>query len=769
MKTSNLFLVISGTIFCLCFTSLLYITVLLFHSLDQGGQVLSNDTRLAPIVLHAQEQIRAAETDEDIKKALNSLTSLSGLGTGNELIEGLRKNYSPLLKHYSNKPKEADSRSILAKKKNFLDTGLNFYRKEVPSGDIKIRSIILNIIFDTHNSFLNSSMEMEIAYSKRVKEQLAALKTASARNREPGMAYRVATFDSAFSQYDRPNLLLASWLEERKDILQKIEKSSEGLVTNLQKNADASMSAVKRKFLYAVVLTTLAGILSLLFLYLGYKYLSDVFSRKSALFIRGLKQFGQGATESGVRHDWNSLMKDGDWANLVLAINEAEDRFTTSCELQFALSRNFSTPYFIFSKDGVLRLSNQAAKQLLQLTDSEVQSFTMDSFLHERVFCGEGSNYANLDYIRNFCRESISGAIETKLRFMEEQVPVELLVSHIISGGLVGGKIIVVREIRNEANRIDNEVKYQLNVVQNIVQKITHFDELFDDDFSLEDVSSPILSMVKNLQDMKLKVQEKEILWKSEVKALLDQLSKQKEILHKLMEEMHSVGADQKSLKNIITGIYGVEETINKEVLLIEENLIHWMDNRRKLFTDLNNHASLLSRVNGYEESVRKNIEECKQLIDDFANDFVELNKFKEEARLHAVNLSFAAEGTNSENYLMHARAYASGLGKFCDRLKKVQEQLYSMVARHPGGSLYSQLSIPPLDMNLVNQIKDEHVKLSAYLQRWKTAGTSALSGGVRAKEMLHNMEKVNTNIAQLNDTCLLISEQAKENLERWN
>lgn len=771
MKTSKVYLYLTGTIFGICTIAMVYILISLFQTIDRGGVQVTNDVRLSPVITHVQESIRQAKTADDVKKALKSMESLSGLGSGHDLIDKFRKNYQTVVTHFQEKPKESENTVIVSRKKELVDNALNFYRKEVPHGDISLRQILLNIIFDTHASYLNESPEMEMAFSKRTKEKLTSLKALSGQSTEPGQAYRVAMLEAAYNQYEKALNLSWTWNTEKEDLLGKAEKASEKMVRDVKSNADSSLESSRREFLYSVLIGALAIFLSLCGIYFGHYYFNASFKKKSEKFLQFLRKFGMENEDAAVKKGVEDLQQDEEWAGVVQAVREAEDKFVTACQVQLSLSRNLSIPFYLFNKEGAMQLCNQAGQQLLKLTDVEVNTFTLDSFLHERVFYTGEDNGTDLDYIKNFCRENTSGVLETKLRNGEERIPVELLISHINSGNLVGGKIIVVREIRSEIARIEKEVHRQISYAQDLVQKITHGYDIQDNDAAsyVHRYSKSVQQMMQDLRNMKLKVQEREILWQNEMKALLDQVSRQRDIFTQLTQEMGLVQNGQKDLQVIIDSIYSVEETLSDEVIQIEMSLQQWMENRRRLLQDLNNHSSHLARVKGYEEGVRKNIDDLKKLVGNFAGDFADLNRFKEEARLQAINLALGVASGSPEEFSIRARAYAAELTKFCDRMRVIQESLQTLIARHPGGSLFPQLEANELDADLVTQVREEHVKLSAYLQRWKVAGEQVLGEGERAKEILQEIERKNSGLTQLNQTCLLINDQAKENLQRWS
>jgi hypothetical protein len=132
------------------------------------------------------------------------------------------------------------------------------------------------------------------------------------------------------------------------------------------------------------------------------------------------------------------------------------------------------------------------------------------------------------------------------------------------------------------------------------------------------------------------------------------------------------------------------------------------------------------------------------------------------------VNLSLVRDPAYWE-YASRARAFSQELTNFVAKAEGIGEKVRNFVDSHPGGALAAHLNGSGLDESLLAAIAEEQEKLAVVVKRWKESGEFILSGGQRALALLQDAEKKSAVLTQLGETSILINQQAKGNLERWN
>ena len=102
----------------------------------------------------------------------------------------------------------------------------------------------------------------------------------------------------------------------------------------------------------------------------------------------------------------------------------------------------------------------------------------------------------------------------------------------------------------------------------------------------------------------------------------------------------------------------------------------------------------------------------------------------------------------------------------FCSFCRKSAKELPSLIA---GPGVHICGDCVGMCNKILAGLKREEEKLSAFLQRWKEEGNELVHGGEQALALLRGVDKRSAVVNQLGETSLLINDQAKNNLQRWN
>jgi len=298
------------------------------------------------------------------------------------------------------------------------------------------------------------------------------------------------------------------------------------------------------------------------------------------------------------------------------------------------------------------------------------------------------------------------------------------------------------------------------------VHKVTHH---YPVEFTAGASDVPaVKAMIEDLSTLKRKSDERELLWKSEAQALIDQVSRQQEILKRLSDELSQLRNGHAEVMALVKGVHGADENWHDEVCVAERDLDRWIGNRQRLQGDLKEQASVLEKAKLFEEQLRVATGSVREQFENFSADLDELHQFAESARVHSVNVSLVRDPGYWE-YASRARAFAHELARFTDKASNLGNKVRDFLSAHPGGALAAHLNSPPIDSALLEEIREEQEKVATFLRRWRETGSVQLQGGEKAIALLETAGRASTIATQLGETSLLINEQAKGNLERWN
>lgn len=736
-----------------------------FRAVESGSVAVGSERRLASQLKIFHDQFRRAEGPEEAKVAFKLAESITGFGPESELHQELKKTYAPVLAAFASKPREAGPKFALVKKRELMEYLVNSYRREVLHGDLRIRAGYLNVLFDTQNSLLGETDEAEQVYLKRNHERLESMRTVAGTLADPGVASRVAGAESIFSGYERGFQQALKWRADRDEALGKVEKSLPGLAKGIYSGQDFGMDDTRRGFLYVCFLALLAAVVGFLTLYLGFKVMRVRAELKMDSFLAYLRTFGTESVDPKMQAVVQGLRDDADWAPVVAEAQRAEESFLRSCHNLLAVPRSLGTPFLVVGKDRVIRHWNENAGKLFGLTDGK-QWGVGDVLVPERLNVKEGEIGSVLELIKSSLSSHIEDRFDLLVRCPDGWQPYELTMSPVTTGPLAGGRILVWREVRGEADRLDRAVGAQLERVRDIVHKVTHQYEVSLD--AREGDVPAARAMIGDLSLLKGRMDEREILWKSEAQALIDQVTRQQEILGRLGEELHQVRQGQTEALELVRSVRGGEEHLLDEVCVLERDLERWSVGRKRLVNDLQQQAVTLDRARKFEERLRASTEEMGSELETYEDSITELRQFADAAKVHSVNLSLVRDPGYWE-YASRARAFAHELSQFVAKAEAIGEKIRHFVSAHPGGALAAHLNGVGLDASITAEIAEEQELLGKNLRRWRESSEAMLVGGEKAVSLLQKAEKQSAMLSQLGETSLLINQQARDNLERWN
>jgi hypothetical protein len=736
-----------------------------FRAVERSGGGVSSEKRLLAQLKNFHDQLRRAESPDEVRAALKNSEAVTGFGAESELSVELKKTYAPVLAAFAGKPRESEPRYQLSKKRELMEDLVNAYRKEVLHGDIRIRAGYLNVLFDTQTSLLSETDEAEQVYLRRNRERLDALKSLAAAVHDPGLPARVAAVDAVFQSYERGFQQAVKWRAEKTEALAKAEKALPGIAKGVFSGEDTGVDETRRTFLYVCFASLLVVSLSFLSLWLGFKVLRVRAEMKLDHFLTYLRSFGSERADSQVKNAVQTLREDGDWAPVLAEAVRAEESFLRSCHNQLAVPRSIRTPFLVVGKDRSVRYRNEEAAVLFGLKEGQewgVQDIVNTNHLGVR----EGQIDTVLELIRSSLAAPSEDRFDLQVRTSESWQPYELTKSPITSGPLAGGCVLVWREVKGEADKIDRAVNVQIERVRELVHKVAN---RYETDFSVRETDAPATrTMLGELASLKGQVDERELLWKTEAQALIDQITRQHEILHRLADELGGIRKEQLEALELVRATHDGEEHLHDEVCVMERDLERWTTSRRRLLRDLEQQSATLARARHFEEQLRVANEGVSRELETFESELNELRRFAETAKVHSVNLSLVKDPGYYE-YAARARAFAAELAGFVVKAEQMGTNVRHFVKTHPGGALAAHLNGAGLDGELLESIAEEQERLGTMVKRWRESGTAILTGGQRAVDILQEAEKKGAVLTQLGETSLLINQQAKGNLERWN
>lgn len=770
MRTARLFLLLAGSIFLVSFIGLFLVTFSLYRNVDEASIHGTGSMRAGPLIANLHEQLHQVESAEQLQQYFKVLESAPNSATYAPSLVELKKTYAPLVAHLQNKPKENEARYTLLKKKDFLDGALNFYRKEAQSGDIPVRALLLNIVFDTHSSFLGESPEMEMVFIKKCKEHVAGLKAIANEARSAGIGYRISGLENLLSNYERAATQAWNWNEDKKKILADAEKSSAAAVQAIVRGADVAGASARRDFLQDIAICGVVSFLCLGILYFGSIKIRSRFEFHSNLLRKYFSLYGQEKFEVLNRTELALLKNDGDWSQLFNALQESEEQFQKVFEGQRAVSQFCSVPFLVTNKNGDVVYWNMPLKDFFNFEkSSDIQGRQLTEVMRSKAMKNSFSD-SEQTLAKIFKTIEQTGVAEVNVqRKNSESIPVELIVSSIGSGKhLEGGRVIFWRKIPNEAARVQEKLSYQLSFVRQALQDVSLGKDVEVDFTAVEGLELSVREALDRISTLKGELNERELSWKEEIRALLEQVGRQHEILQNVSTDLSDLRARYEKISHFFAQVFETEKIANTELNNLEKNLEAWSGQQSRLQLELSAQLQLLERARDYEKNVRTGIQQMRDELIAIAPALNELKQFREDVRLKALNLSLGRE-PGSEQFAARVRGYAVELDKLSKRLENILSSVRDFVDRSPGSALFTMLQSGGFDVSLFEDFRRGQSLIGESVSHWKNSTDGVLKSGTEVQEILADLSEKSEEVHKLNETCLVINESAKENLARWN
>jgi hypothetical protein len=746
----------------LCVANLISLTGF-FQSVERQSSGTSTEKRLLSQLQYLQDQLRRTDDPEQARRQIRSLEALVSPGIESEGTETFRKIYAPVISAYASKPKEAEERFLLVKKRELMEGIVNAYRREISTGRIPVRAAYLNILFDTQNSLLNEGTETERVYIRRNKERFSGLRGLTGSDQ--ALAARVAALEGVFQSFEKGFEAAAQWKAQKEEALAAADKSLPKLARDLYGSRGQQAEDLRRFFLYSCIIALIAALAALAVFYVSHKLLKLKFYSRTDSFLRLLREFGRERLDSGYDRELAALKADPDWSRLAGGIEQSESDFVASFQTHLAIAQSMTCPHVVIGRDKVVRSWNASAGELFGMADG--QDFSMEDLIRSDNVSGrEGDPVAALELIRGSFSVPEAGVFEISLKAGDSWMPFELLCYPVLSGPLAGGKVFLFREIRNEAERVEKSVKGHLGRIRDSIHKLTHGYEV---ELTPRDADAEaIKGCLEDLSSMKRKLDERELLWKSETGALIDQVSRQREILERVTDEIGAIRAAHGRVLQLVGGLHGGDENWHDEVCLLDRELGRWKALRERLEADVGRHGETLGKARVYEREIRSAAEEMEGFLAEYETSFSRLEEFSEEARVHAVNMGFVKDPGYRE-FAARSRAFAHEVTRFVEQTKKLSAHVKAFLAAHPASALAPHLEGGEIDPELLSGLRKEEARLEVFLKRWMESGKGLVAEGEEALGILRETDKKGAVLTQLGETSLLINDQARGNLERWS
>ena len=765
MRAGKIYMLIFGSFFFLFGVIFLFAMYGYYHALDQNGSVQPGIAKFQSQMMAVHQNIKIAKNVDEFKSAFHGFDENKTLNLNSRGLEKIKEIYAGLMTVFGSRLKETEERSLIGKKRDLMEGLVNAYRKEIPKGDLRVRAGYLNILFDTQNSLLNDGDPSESLYVQKTKEKFLALKQVSGSIADSGLQIRVANLESTFLSYDKGFDSLLKWKNQKQELAVKTEKNLLKVIPEMYSAGDGDIGRSKTIFASVGIFGLAFFVLGFFLMLLVHRILTNRYIARIEALRKCFAAFGREVKDTSIENGVSLLKNDPEWKPIVQTMRKAELDLLSEYQTQFALARSLKVPFLIFDRSGSAKIWNREAADLFHLMPE--RDYRCSEIIHTKyIGVRAGDEKVMIDTIHQSLAMPTEDTFEITFKSGGGAEPMELICNAVTSGPLTGGKIFLFRKIRSEVDRIQAAVDHHLKIVRDFIASVSQQLPFMGNTNSENPAVSAAL---KDLKNMQFKQEEREKLWKNENHALLDQVSRQREVLAKLTDDLESIRKNNQELNVAVKAIHSFDCDLSAGIIDTTHEISNLGQVQERIIEGVRMREKFIVQASEYESVSRQKLQELQDLVQNRSNDIAEIKVFIDSAKLLVVNMSLGETSKENRAFASRARAFLLEVQNLYDQVTGVLAEIEHYLQKQPESSLFPSLDSSNLSADLFDGFSFSQEKVQDTLKRWKVLSEQIVVKGEHALAIIHNQELNGEKAMQLGETSILINDQAKGNLQRWS
>ncbi|MCO5142750.1 MAG: hypothetical protein M9962_06640 [Oligoflexia bacterium] len=749
--------------FVLIFVSAIFLTKGFYDSLDVKSGIVS-ENKATQIFRTHHVWLEEAQTIGQLNSVLKSLEVNLGI---DNLIKGqddLSRDFNALVAIYKNRDPSSSNENIQKKKSELMEMLVNSYRKEIPHGEIPIRAAYLNTLFDLQTSITLETTEKDLAIAKKGNSRISELKNSTSVKNNGALSLRISNLDVVASSLEKIIEMKYDWEQKKREQLKLIKNKYPSFARNIAASSGVTSQDLRRQFFLATLGLLFSVFLMLAFFYFMPKFLKAKFNANAAALLKRFTELGS-KLEIRDRHDLSYLDDDSDWGPIARELVDIEKRFENNFSQIQALFESIDMPIFLYERDKNFVFS----KNEKELFGSDLSKDSLDQLLENwqmRLIDENSSEGLKSKILRDY-DSTRACSYETYIDNGQETSRYELISYPIEKGLLSGGRFLLVRAIKSEAERIEAGINQSLKLAKELIHKITHGYKLEIDVHQVK--SAEIKSLLNDLLEMDRRVSEQNSRRKADSEALIDQIEKQSELLNIISTELGLLSDVRNRVYKESKEVFNFDQAIVSDLSLIRERLDRWESNRDRVCLEFQRYRKIFENIIKFKNEFNVSLSGMNAWLANFKGEEERLKKSIEEINLNATNLCLSSSQSIQESEKQKIYNISKDLKEYQVKVKALREKVSEFLDRVPGE--YLDQLIPPEDiqLHLLEVLRQEQENLGEFLDRWNEAGPISVEESKRANDLLMEMKNSIQNVTRLGETTKVISAQAISNLSRWN
>ena len=766
MKVVSVYKWILGTIVSALFT-VIGLSIFVFYStLDKSGVSSFNEKKIQREITSIWSVAKRATNEEDLSATERLLEGGGEKGT-TIAMEKMKSQFKALHEHFRLHSVNALKNQVMAKKRDLMDSLVQGYRKEISSRNIPLRAAYLGLLGDLQASLVSETVESDKSFLKKGSEKLTAIRSAS-EGKGTDLALRIKNLDSQYHALEIAIQKESEWVSARSELVAAIDRALPTIYKDLPEAKNSVAETQQRNFIYLIGLSVVICFLSLITALIGNKLIKFRIESRASAFMQYMKKFGSDSKGNDENRALLLLNKDPDWKGILAHVKTLEESLIdANCGTQTVVE-GLRLPCILIDNNETIRFCNDAALERFDLKRSEQAQWKLEDLLNEdRIKSYDGDSKAYISSLRNVLKLPREDQFECLIKTSSAWVSCEIMFNPVLSGRLAGGKIVLFREISNETARVEKALAKQTRKILDYAFKLSHRHPI---DIVCDEFDAPqVKDTIAELEVLRLQIDEREMLWKSEIEGLFSQIDKQRVLLSGLKEEVTRLRRVNKDARLIFSQSHGEEEEWHVQISTLEKDIQRWMESREHLISGVKQHLQMMVRMKDYENFIGTMEGKLKSFGCELQVEMEKVISMFDRLNVLSLNLSIAANGPEEKAFSKQARVLLGQTETTVNQFRNWSAQLDALMVEQMGAGRFIELRPQVVDMKSLENLREEQETIKGFFERWHHKNVTKIESEDRINGLLGEVEEASSMISQLGEAGSLLNERTLGNLTRWN
>lgn len=739
------------------------IVVFCLHGLYQSANGLVgsgfDSYKTAALLGEVRERLREAKSGSDARIILRTLDTMPQKLINADQVKQLHKIYD-----VKGLPGGVEDATIEANRIDLFSEMFNFYRQLVVQRSFGAASVVSKLLRQGYkNISATAKPEAILAFTRLVSDRLDQIE-GMIGSQAPwgGWVRNLRQLNANFETSARARKL---WKTEGQKSFTKAESVLTKMVGGIAARSREDSTELQQRFLILTFVFLLATLLAIGLIYMFARSTERWFDKRIRVSRDLIEKFG---LQDDKGTEVEVLQQDKDWSGFYKDVMRFEEQFLDSINSEVAIARSIQTPLVVLSPANHVVHWNSDVTKLLQVrSHKEVGKLSLREFF-------KGIKMQTIAGIEEFGIEDFEARLvagnssEFQLYFIVDgtKIPCLVRIDPITEGFYANGYAVCIYDLREEDGRVSERVADSLKQVFGIVSSMNEGETVDFSEIDLDRVPERSQEIIESLRDIQVERLEREELWRSEIEALISQVSKQDEFIGNNRSDITVLKNKYVQLNELLIARSERLDMMESSLIELQRRLASSDATWRRVVESIERTKGLETQAVEYESHVKAIREEMFAWYSNFEQGVESIRKCREWVKLQSVNVNIG--DSEIKVFRDRARKFAFAISEFYERVNGLKKDIKGFIDRHPGSAVLSAMKAADDWDELVQEISGFYNQVRGSIESLSSEQEQTILDFTKIKLLQDEVSRIHNELMEVNDKSSLVNTRTREALDRW-